>query len=392
MKKIPLKPDRAEEILQAADGHPKLLELLAARAGERDLGELLKEVRERRGDFQAQLERIYAWCAERAGEDGRRAWSLLPLFPAGRAPERPLRALAGEAGLQALREAALAEFDPQQQAWAWHATLSEYARAHWPLREKQQLALLKQALPAWTAWLEGLAEEEAARLEAQARNLESLLQAAPRLGREAAWGFLKRLDERLPAPDRTLRLRAVQEPLYRAMLALAENDPEKARALGMLGYALSALGQHEQALTAAQEAADLYRGLAQAQPQAFLPDLARSLNNLGLMLSALGRREEALAATQEAVEIHRKLAQANPQAFLPNLAGSLNNLGDRLKESGQSEQALAAYEEAVRILAPFYLRLPSAFEDWMRYMVRDYVEACQAAGREPDAALVQALA
>ncbi|SNB61500.1 Tetratricopeptide repeat-containing protein, partial [Thermoflexus hugenholtzii JAD2] len=52
-------------------------------------------------------------------------------------------------------------------------------------------------------------------------------------------------------------------------------------------------------------------------PQAFLPNLALSLHNLGAGLSELGRREEALTATQEAVELYRQLAVQHPQAFLP---------------------------------------------------------------------------
>ena len=43
------------------------------------------------------------------------------------------------------------------------------------------------------------------------------------------------------------------------------------------------------------------------------------------MLSALGRREEALTAAQEAAELLRALARARPEAFTPDLAGSLNN-------------------------------------------------------------------
>ena len=44
------------------------------------------------------------------------------------------------------------------------------------------------------------------------------------------------------------------------------------------------------------------------------------------MLSNLGRREEALAASQEAVEIYRRLAAARPDAFLPDLASSVSAL------------------------------------------------------------------
>ena len=67
------------------------------------------------------------------------------------------------------------------------------------------------------------------------------------------------------------------------------------------------------------------RQLAEARPDAFLPDLATSLNNLSDRLSDLGRREEALAAIEEAVAIRRQLAEARPDAFLPDLAMSLNN-------------------------------------------------------------------
>jgi hypothetical protein len=50
--------------------------------------------------------------------------------------------------------------------------------------------------------------------------------------------------------------------------------------------------------------------LAQARPDVFLPDLAMALNNQSVYLSELGRREEALAAAEEAARIYRALAQA----------------------------------------------------------------------------------
>ena len=77
--------------------------------------------------------------------------------------------------------------------------------------------------------------------------------------------------------------------------------------LNNLANVLSDLGRREEALTAAQEAADLYRALARARPEAFTPDLAMSLNNLAAMLSTLGRREEALTAAQEAADIRRNI-------------------------------------------------------------------------------------
>jgi tetratricopeptide (TPR) repeat protein len=176
----------------------------------------------------------------------------------------------------------------------------------------------------------------------------------------SAWDSLRRA---LPVPDRTLALRPFLADFYRARQERLSPEvaEERAGVLVMLGWALSALGRREEALAATAEAADLYRDLARANPQAFLPDLATSLNNLGAMLSALGRREEALAATQEAVDIYRGLAQVNPQVFLPYLATSLNNLGSDLSALGRREEALAATQEAADLYRDLARANPQAF-------------------------------
>ncbi|HID87867.1 MAG TPA: hypothetical protein EYP55_10910, partial [Anaerolineae bacterium] len=57
---------------------------------------------------------------------------------------------------------------------------------------------------------------------------EWLLNTAQVLRESEAWSFLQALDRVLPYPDRTLALRAVQEPLYRAMARLAPDEAERA--------------------------------------------------------------------------------------------------------------------------------------------------------------------
>ncbi|MFF4978327.1 trypsin-like peptidase domain-containing protein, partial [Streptomyces sp. NPDC001083] len=89
--------------------------------------------------------------------------------------------------------------------------------------------------------------------------------------------------------------------------------------------------------------------LAHSNPGAYEPDLATSLSNLGIRLSEAGRRGEALTATEEAVEIYHRLAADNPAAHEPNLARSLSNLGIQLSEAGRRGEALTATEEAVEI-------------------------------------------
>ncbi|MER5618212.1 tetratricopeptide repeat protein, partial [Streptomyces sp. NPDC002215] len=135
---------------------------------------------------------------------------------------------------------------------------------------------------------------------------------------------------------------------------LAEANPDAylpnlAASLNNLSADLGAAGQREKGLATIQEATGHYRTLAEANPDAYLPNLATSLNNLSVRLGAVGRREKGLAAIQEAVRIRRTLAEANPDAYLPDLATSLNNLSVRLGEAGRREKGLAAIQEAVRI-------------------------------------------
>jgi hypothetical protein len=136
---------------------------------------------------------------------------------------------------------------------------------------------------------------------------------------------------------------------------------QHAGSLNNEGVRLSALGRHEEALTATGEAVDIQRKLAAVRPDAFLPGLAQSLSNLGNRLSALGRREEALTATEEAVEIRRKLVAARPDAFLPGLAAALNNLAAALSDVDRREEALAAAGEATELYGRLAAGRPDEF-------------------------------
>lgn len=339
-KQIHLQPEQARAIAQATDGHPRLVELIVAQAHRRDLKELLREVRERRGDFAKQLETVYDWSARLLEEEGQAgAWQALLLFPAGRAPEGLLWAAAGREGAEALRAAALADFAPQLQAWRWHGSVAEYARLHWPLDDAKRRARLAALLPAWTAWLAHLPSETpetASRLEVQQDNLAANLAEAPCLPKEPLQALLGALRKALPAPDKTLTLRPFEEAVYRAWAGLATEDAERAWALNMLGWALS----------------------------------------------ALGRREEALAATQEAVEIRRALARENPQAFRPDLACSLGAHGSVLLGLGRAREAGDAFEEGLRAIQPFAQAYPDAFGDLAAALQQYYHQACQMAKEE----------
>src|SRR5277367_6494252 len=83
---------------------------------------------------------------------------------------------------------------------------------------------------------------------------------------------------------------------------------------------LADLGRREEALAAIEQATGIYRQLAEASPDTFLPHFAASLNNQSRRLADLGRREEALAAIEQATGIYRQLAETSPDKFVPSFA------------------------------------------------------------------------
>jgi hypothetical protein len=184
--------------------------------------------------------------------------------------------------------------------------------------------------------------------------------------RSLAAGALNKVGVRLKTVGRLEEALAAGREVAAVFRRLADARPDAflpdlAMSLSNLGAMNSALGRLEEALAASREAADILRRLADARPDAFLPDLANSLNTLGSVLSNLGRLEEALAASREAVDIRRPLADARPDAFLPDLAMSLNNLGTMLSNLSRFEEALAASQEAVDIRRPLANARPDAF-------------------------------
>ncbi|RSN59590.1 hypothetical protein DMH12_10035 [Streptomyces sp. WAC 04229] len=142
----------------------------------------------------------------------------------------------------------------------------------------------------------------------------------------------------------------------------AAYEPDLAGSLSNLGIRLAETGYRSEALTTTDEAVMIYRRLAQDNPAAYEPNLATSLSNLGIQLAETGRRSEALTAEQEAVEIRRRLAQDNPATYEPNLAGSLSNLGIRLAETGRRSEALTAAEEAAEIRRRLAQDNPATYE------------------------------
>jgi tetratricopeptide (TPR) repeat protein len=209
----------------------------------------------------------------------------------------------------------------------------------------------------------------------------------PRLAAVAALPLtaevLDALAAAIPYPTRVLAHTAAA--VAQARLAHADTGEQRAERLTTLGIRRSGLGRWEQALAATEEAVAVWRRLAAARPEAFVPDLATALSNLGAMLWGLGRREEAVTATEEALGILRRLAAARPDAFEPHVATALNNLGLLLWGLGRWEEALAAAEEALDILRRLAAAHPDAFEPDLAQTLNNLGADLSGLGRQEEA-------
>ena len=158
-----------------------------------------------------------------------------------------------------------------------------------------------------------------------------------------------------------------------------------ARLLSRLASRLINSGQPDDAVAAAQQAVEIQRRLAHANPATYQPDLAASLNNLANGLLRAGQREEALAAANEAVEIRRRLVEANPAAYLPSLAETLSNAAVTFSELGRAEEALEAANEAVNLYRRLAERNPAAYLDGLATSLINLVSAHADVGRQEEA-------
>ena len=212
--------------------------------------------------------------------------------------------------------------------------------------------------------------------------------AEPSPGQRAYWA--NRLSIRLSdVGERGEALGVAREAveLYRALAEASPQAymPDLAMSLNNLANRLSAVGERGEALVVAREAVELRRVLAEASPQAYTPNLAMSLNNLANHLSEVGERGEALVVAREAVELRRVLAEASPQAYTPNLAMSLNNLANHLSEVGERGEALVVAREAVELYRGLAEASPQAYTPNLAATLNNLANRLSAVGERNEA-------
>jgi len=147
---------------------------------------------------------------------------------------------------------------------------------------------------------------------------------------------------------------------------LAEANPEAylpdvAMTLNNLAILYRATQRMREAETSYTEALSLYRKLAEANPEAYLPDVAMTLNNLANLYSDTQRMRDAETSYTEALSLRRKLAEANPEAYLPDVAMTLNNLALLYRDTQRMREAETSYTEALSLYRKLAEANPEAY-------------------------------
>ncbi len=98
-----------------------------------------------------------------------------------------------------------------------------------------------------------------------------------------------------------------------------------------------------------EEALQIYRILAQRDPNNYLHNVADTLNNLAISQKANNRPLAAHSHYKEALQIYRDLAKDNPSSYLSNIATTLHNLANLQKDKNEFVGAQKKFEEALQI-------------------------------------------
>jgi tetratricopeptide (TPR) repeat protein/pimeloyl-ACP methyl ester carboxylesterase len=151
---------------------------------------------------------------------------------------------------------------------------------------------------------------------------------------------------------------------------LAQKNPETYRpdvamTFNNLGVLDSDQGRLEEARRDYAEALQTYRELAQKNPETYRTYVAAALNNLGILDSRQRRMEEARNEFAEALQIRRELAQKNPEIYRPGIAMTLNNLGVLDSGQGRMEEARNEYGEALQIRRELAQKNPEAYRPFV---------------------------
>jgi RNA polymerase sigma-70 factor, ECF subfamily len=140
----------------------------------------------------------------------------------------------------------------------------------------------------------------------------------------------------------------LEDDLRRLPDALREQeDAARARIKQKIASRLQAAGRNVEAVGTWGEVVEIYRSLAQEQPDDFLADLAIALKGLGDGLVENQRYSEAEEAYRDAIFIQQRLYKTHEHG---DIAASLTKLARALTHQGRYAEAEKAYTDAISIL------------------------------------------
>jgi tetratricopeptide (TPR) repeat protein len=148
---------------------------------------------------------------------------------------------------------------------------------------------------------------------------------------------------------------------YEAALKLANKGSQKAKTLNDLGALHSVMTNYTESRSCCDKALQIYRQLAEVNPQTFLPNVAATLNNLGVGHKQTTNYTESRSCFDEALKIYHQLAEMNQQAFLPDVAMTLNNLATLHSDTTNYTESRSCYDESLQIYRQLAEVNPQAF-------------------------------
>ncbi|MEU7278479.1 serine protease [Streptomyces sp. NPDC045431] len=191
---------------------------------------------------------------------------------------------------------------------------------------------------------------------------EELVAALTTVARQADADLLQEILTRLPDTHVQLKefaVLAAEELVNRLTAALprwgaVRSQPAEvsrlAQALSELAFRWDAVGELAQAARVTEQAVDLTRKLADADPRCHQPTYAEYLDALALRLYNLGELEQARSIGESAAREWEKIARKDV-GFAPRLVDALLGVGRLWSETGRGGRALSAFQQAADLAA-----------------------------------------
>ncbi len=136
-------------------------------------------------------------------------------------------------------------------------------------------------------------------------------------------------------------------------------------------YFLEDNNQEDDALPLFQEAAEMVKPMAKAEPERFEPGLAQILNDLGALYYKLHNFEEAGKSYYDSLEISTRLAKEEQATYQPVIATTRLNLAMVYEDTGQIDKARATYEEGMSVFEQLAEENPAEYEQYFAHALNN---------------------